>query len=308
MRIACVTGATGMIGQKIVGELLRIGYRVRILSRKQCSSQGVDVFRGSITDISVIDKFIFGADAVFHCAAEINDESSMWKTNVLGTHIITDLISKYNVKFFCYLSSAGVIGRTSLKVINEECFCAPQNQYEYTKLQAERLIEQKKMNCRSVILRPTNVVDAHHLGDLRYPVDGSLKSFLHVFIKGGECSHIVHSDDVARAAMFFLNNATGKLPQKYFISIDMDPENTVSRLWTVYQEIFSGDRMQLSNRKFSHLPIFVPYCIRSILGKPSNWGDIRYSSQKLLSEGFKYQMGVREIIKEILRTRMSINP
>lgn len=305
MQIACVTGATGMIGRRIVGALLNSGYRVRVLTRNQYDSQRVDVFKGSITDVSTMDRFICGAHAVFHCAAELHDESMMWQTNVIGTRILLDLVVKYNIKYLCHLSSAGVIGRTSLKVIDEECSCAPQNRYELTKLEAERLVEQKKTDCRRVILRPTNVVDSHHLGDLSFPIDRTLKGLLYAFIKGGECSHIVHADDVARAALFLMSNAVRMSPQKYFVSIDMDPENTVSRLWAAHREIVSENGMR--KPKLLHLPISFPYYIRSFLGKPSNWGDTRYSSQKLLSDGFEYQMGVREVIKDVLRARMSIN-
>jgi nucleoside-diphosphate-sugar epimerase len=297
---ACVTGATGMVGRRVVQELLSSGYKVRVLSRKSYKCQLVRVYIGDITNRSIIRNFIEGADAVFHCAAELFDESKMWETNVVGTGLIAEFVEEYKIKYFCHISSAGVVGKTALKIIDESSHCKPFNQYEYTKLESERIIERIVKSCRTVILRPTNVIDAQRLGDLSLPINGSLRSWLKVFIKGGEVSHIVHAKDVAKAALFFLKRGDSNRLEKYFVSIDDDSECTISHLWAICRCLLSTNCHENSLAKPLHLPVFFIYYLRLFLGRPANYGDIKYSSNKILSEGFVYSMNVRKAVEAVL--------
>ncbi len=301
-RVACVTGATGMIGRRIVKRLLSARYHVRILSRRRCEDCEIEVFNAGLSDSAIVDEFVRGADVLFHCAAELHDESAMWATNVVGTNVLWEASQKYRIKHFCHLSSAGVVGRTSLDIVDEDSPCQPQNLYELTKLEAERIVEKGIPACNTIILRPTNVVDAEHLGELALAVDGSLPSWLKAFLKGGECAHIVHADDVANAAMFFLEKEVSFSPRKYFVSLDHDPLNTVSDLWSQYASIARPNKHAYP-AKFPHLPDVVPYSIRRMIGRPGNRGRTKYSSGRLLAEGFEYSMGVREAIENIFNER-----
>jgi len=48
---ACVTGASGMVGSKIVQRLVSHGYKVRALSRsKYFDDTNVELFRGGLED------------------------------------------------------------------------------------------------------------------------------------------------------------------------------------------------------------------------------------------------------------------
>jgi nucleoside-diphosphate-sugar epimerase len=300
--IACVTGATGMIGRRIVSRLLTLGYQVRVLTRRNYDNQQVSVCKASLSNEVALDSFISSADVVFHCAAELQDESKMWQVNVTATEKITELVRKYNIKYYCFLSSAGVVGRTSVELVDESTPCHPQNRYEETKLEAEKLVVQRIEGCNTVILRPTNVVDSEHLGDLSLPIDGSIVSRLKAFVKGGECAHIVHADDVADAAMFFLDRASSPTPRTFLVSIDDDPLNTVSNLWSLYRKI-ACDRKCSSLPLPLYFPIIVPYVIRFLLGKPGNSGLVKYSSKLLTSAGFVYSFGVKKTVEDIFLTR-----
>ena len=70
-QIACVTGASGMVGSKIVQRLLAQGYIVRSLSRRKYSDDpDVELFLGGLEDQKVLDAFLRNAELLFHCAAE----------------------------------------------------------------------------------------------------------------------------------------------------------------------------------------------------------------------------------------------
>ena len=113
--------------------------------------------------------FLDKADIVIHCAAELKNEQEMWKTNVLGTKIIVELVQENNgIKYFCYLSSAGVMGKANKIELDEYTPCNPENIYEKTKYEAERVVSEKLLSCKKIILRPTNVVGTKELGNYKY--------------------------------------------------------------------------------------------------------------------------------------------
>lgn len=302
LQVACVTGATGMIGRRIVEKLLALGYQVRVLTRRQYVNQRVRVFNASFADEATLDEFIRGADFVFHCAAELRDVSKMWAVNVLGTAKITELVDKYHIKYYCHLSSAGVVGSTSLEFVDEDTPCHPQNHYEVTKFEAEKFAARRIEGCNTIILRPTNVVDGEHLGELSLLVDGSINSLLKAFVKGGECAHIVHAEDVANAAVFFLERPSSRKPRLFFVSLDDDPLNMFSDLWALYREMeYLGKHSAIT--RIPHLPVIVPYGLRLLVGRPGNSGKVKYSSKRLISEGFSYSFGVRKTIEKIFLER-----
>jgi len=297
--VACVTGGSGMVGQRIVQGLLSQGYVVRVLSRMGTFGDSrVDHFRGGLQDAAVLRHFIVGAHLVFHCAAELKDESQMWEVNVKGTEQLLRLVKETNIQFFCYLSSAGVVGRTKVKYVNEDIPCDPQNAYEKSKWAAERLVAQGIDGCRVVILRPTNVISENRPGALALPMKRSLLDVLKLFVKGGECAHIVHADDVADAALYFITRHINS-PQCFFVSCDHEPLNTFAGLWALYKS-FKGKRTGGKVRPIVHLPLIIPHLLRKISRGTGNRGDVRYSSEKLISAGFNYRIGVKDAVKRVV--------
>jgi len=296
--IACVTGGTGMIGQKIVNRLLDKGYKVRILSRKKSiSEKRVDHFCGSLQDEWILQKFVDGANMVFHCAAELYNDSLMWDVNVSGTEKILNFSKSAGIKYFCYLSSAGVVGKTKVKWVDENTPCVPQNAYERSKCAAEKLVAQGIQGCNVVMLRPTNVMDDNKPGTLALPKKSTLTDYLKVWLKGGECAHIVHAEDVAAAAIFFISRQFDR-PQCFFVSCDHEPHNTYAGLWSLYKSTKNAQKTK--NCRMMHLPIIFPYILRKIWRGTGNLGDVRYSSEKLMSEGFCYDIGVQGAVNRLL--------
>ena len=294
--IACVTGGTGMVGQRIVLRLISDGYTVRVLSRGEgFSDSRVEHYRGGLEDESVLRNFVSCARMLFHCAAELNNEAQMWAVNVKGTERLLNEIKGTDIRYFCYLSSAGVVGRTNLKWVNEDSPCDPQNAYEKSKWAAEQLVAQGIEGCSVVILRPTDVISEDKPGALTLPLKSSYMDVLKVFVKGGECAHIVHADDVADVALYFSTRHFNS-PQCFFVSCDHEPLNTFAGLWALYKS-YIRKRTDGKVRKMPHLPLIIPYLARKIWRGTGNRGDVRYSSEKLLSEGFHYRLGVKEAVK-----------
>ena len=103
--LACVTGASGLVGGWIVNRLLQQGLKVRVLSRQEnYSIEGGEFYSGDLENISLLREFVDGAIAVFHCAAEIHDEKLMHKTNVEGTKNLLAAVRERNIDYFCHIS------------------------------------------------------------------------------------------------------------------------------------------------------------------------------------------------------------
>src|ERR1700737_4886617 len=160
-----VTGGTGFFGRALVPQLVAIGQSVRIISRSgnHPAHPRVSMYRGDITSLKDLRIAMQGCNAVFHCAAEKNVAESMRRVNVSATKLLFDMASELQVAFFCHLSSVGVVGRTRLRIVDENASCNPMNLYEETKLAAEEVVSRGIPGGRVVILRPTNIFGAETL-------------------------------------------------------------------------------------------------------------------------------------------------
>ncbi|MDQ1330723.1 MAG: GlcNAc-P-P-Und epimerase, partial [Thermodesulfobacteriota bacterium] len=266
-KIACVTGASGMIGNRIVEQLIQNGYRVRALSRKSnYYLPDVEHYHGGVEDTNVLEKFVLGADAVFHCAAELYDETKMWKVNYEGTKRLVHTVNKSNAEYFCFLSSATVVGKTIERHIDEQTPCNPQTTYEKSKYEAEKYIS-KYLQCKKIlILRPMYVVDDYRPGILDNIIKRSLRGRIMVFVKGGERAHIVHAKDVAKASIYFITKSFVS-PSYYIVSCDHDEYNTFGWISKIFAAYKHGSSIEKIRRPSIHMPLFLLNILIRLMNK-----------------------------------------
>ncbi len=292
-KIAAVTGARGLVGLSIVESLLKIGWGVRILTRSNVSYDNpeVQVVVADINNENRLKTFLHGVDAVFHCAGEINNENLMYATNVNGTKCLLRILKESNISYFCHVSSAGVIGQTNELNITENTVCNPIGVYEKTKYESEKLVLKANLPMSVVILRPTNVVSLNKPGVfIRLPIRNSWKDKLKVLITGKENTHIIHVEDVARAALFFLDSHKVET-NIYFISND-DELNTTLGIYNLYMSICNSDK----SRMRASLPVIIPHIARSMYRRHSLYGKTRFSSKKIKNKGFSFRFSTEECI------------
>jgi nucleoside-diphosphate-sugar epimerase len=75
-RIAAVTGGTGFLGRAVAAALVRRGWRVRLLARRnpahpQLAEHEAEVIFGDMADAEALGRLVRGADAVVHAAGLI---------------------------------------------------------------------------------------------------------------------------------------------------------------------------------------------------------------------------------------------
>lgn len=281
VRVACVTGATGVVGKWVVRRLIELGWRVRILTRREnISVKGAEVFSGDLMDIALLEKFISGADAIFHCAAELNNQAVMHQTNVIGTKNLLKVMENEDIGYLCHLSSVGVMGGKLDGVVTESEHCLPSGSYENSKFDAEKLVLESRVCEKTIILRPTNVVDKTHLGILEITKKGILNR-IRLLLKGAENAHLVHACDVANAAVYFLDkNFLGN--NCYILSMD-EQVHTVGQVCSHYRTLY---------KKAYWLNIYLPwrmiFFLRNIFRGDSLKGNVIFSSEKIRKNGYKF--------------------
>jgi nucleoside-diphosphate-sugar epimerase len=233
---------------------------------------------------------------LFHCAAELKDESIMWDVNVKGTRRLVNIVRGSGIKYFCFLSSAGVVGNVKGSFVDESTECNPYNVYEKSKWQMECIVAKELRGCHVAIIRPTNVFDEERLGVMSF-VRGGWFNRIKLFIKGGEYAHVVHADDVAAAAIYLMRHPTDT-PQCYFMSCDHDRLSTYAGISMLYRSF--RFKIALENiRKHPHLPVGIAHVLRRLIRGQRNRGDVRYSSEKLISSGFKYEWDLCGAVRRI---------
>ncbi|MBI4285989.1 MAG: NAD-dependent epimerase/dehydratase family protein [Chloroflexi bacterium] len=116
---ALVTGATGFIGGNLVRELLKQGYRVRALVRRESNRRNVEglaleVAIGDLRDRASLEAALEGCDVLFHVAAAYTfwspEPASIYETNVKGTENILLAARNKGIKKIIYTSTESTIG------------------------------------------------------------------------------------------------------------------------------------------------------------------------------------------------------
>ncbi len=127
-----VTGANGLIGSYICRDLLRSGYKIRALKRKNSElslvcdiEKSIEWVEGDILDPLILEETLQQVEWVIHCAAFISydskDEDTMYHINVEGTANLVNACLKVGVPYFLHVSSVAAIGKDkSNQMVDEQ--------------------------------------------------------------------------------------------------------------------------------------------------------------------------------------------
>jgi nucleoside-diphosphate-sugar epimerase len=99
-RLAAVTGATGFLGGYVVEALIKEGWQVRILARRnaphpQLAAHAVETVLGDLADRRALDRLVEGASSVVHAAGLVKapDAATFRRVNVDGTANLVDALN-----------------------------------------------------------------------------------------------------------------------------------------------------------------------------------------------------------------------
>lgn len=164
-----VTGASGLIGSRLVQRLIDQGRSVRALVRPHSDvtrlrQYGVQLITGDLTDSAAVSRAMDRVGRVFHCGAMVSDwgpRRQFYRVNVDGTRHVVVAALAAGVQRLIHLSSAAVYGypRTSQPIDEQHPQLPRKIPYIDTKVAAEQLVAQA-IRCQglpAVILRPVMV-------------------------------------------------------------------------------------------------------------------------------------------------------
>ena len=162
-----LTGATGFMGRHLLTNLLKDNVSVIAMTRqkepdilkyKNGDYGGkIQFFRGDIRNKINLPP---GITSIYHCAGVIFQEKKMQEVNVKGTYRVVEAALERGCRLI-HLSSAGVVGKSKNRLIDENSICQPQNIYESSKYEAEKIVLDGIANdLQAQILRPTTIFGA----------------------------------------------------------------------------------------------------------------------------------------------------
>lgn len=144
MTTVLLTGATGLVGSRLLPRLVDDGITCRALVRRDVEMpQGVTTFRGDLDDPASLAAALDGVNAVVHLAAlfRSGDESEIWRANFDGTRHLIDAVQAHSPTARLIMTSTGnVYDTTSARPARESDPCAPTLSYPASKVAAEGLL------------------------------------------------------------------------------------------------------------------------------------------------------------------------
>jgi nucleoside-diphosphate-sugar epimerase len=211
-RPVLVTGGAGFIGRHLISALCAKRQRVRALVRRPEAAGGLarlgaETIVGDLLDPAVVRRATSGVRGVFHLAGRLFAPGSRTedyaRLHVEATVALLEACATTDpLDFFLLCSTTGVHGPTGGVPAREDDPGHPQNAYEVTKAQAERVARDiaQRVRLPLVIARPGLVYgpgDRHLLGWFRAIQGG----YYRVIGPGDNYLHPIYVDDAVRALL-----------------------------------------------------------------------------------------------------------
>jgi nucleoside-diphosphate-sugar epimerase len=209
-----VTGATGLLGRRLIQKLAERGMRVRALARRPAAAggdfpPGVEAVCGDVADAASLRGAFQGIQIVVHAAADTGGtEEGAGRTTIQGTRYVLDLCKEHGIRKLVYISTLNVYGVCDLNegaVVDEDAPLErhPERRGFYTwgKIAAERFvleaIEQGRFPI--VCLRPGTILGTD--GEVFTPMMGfrAGEVFFLVIGQGGFVLPLVYLDNLVDA-------------------------------------------------------------------------------------------------------------
>ncbi|EHN12995.1 UDP-glucose 4-epimerase [Patulibacter medicamentivorans] len=139
-----LTGATGLVGSRLLPRLLDAGHDCRALVRGDAElPPGATAVRGDLADPDALSAAVEGVDAVVHLAAlfRTEDEDAIWRANRDGTRNLIAAVRAHAAGARLIMASTGnVYDHDAPRPGRESDECSPTAAYPASKIAAERLL------------------------------------------------------------------------------------------------------------------------------------------------------------------------
>lgn len=145
-----VTGATGLVGARLVPRLVAAGADCRVLVRPgKAAPAGVQAVEGDLFDAASLAGAVAGVSAILHLAAvfRTQDTELIWKSNLEGTRsLIAAARANAPEARFVMASTSNVYDRNGARPGRETDAVAPDQAYPASKVAAEQALRESGLN------------------------------------------------------------------------------------------------------------------------------------------------------------------
>ncbi len=281
-----VTGSNGFVGRELVTQLKNLKYNVfefDLIDKKD------------ILNKEHLKEALNGIDWVFHIAAIVeNNNPKLWEINVTGTKNVIEEAAKAKVKKVIFLSTTGVYGKTK-KLVNEKSDVKPENSYEKSKVEAEKIILEHQEEIKVCIARSAMVLGPNEYWKKTFQM---LRKNYPLPCSGKNMFQIIYVKDLARALITIAQS--GENGEIYLVA--EKERNTLKNFCLDAKEILG------KKRKIRYVPSFIAIIFGKLLKiKILNKENIRhlskqrkYDIEKIEKIGFKQKYSQKEAINETI--------
>jgi nucleoside-diphosphate-sugar epimerase len=205
MTTLLLTGASGLVGSRLLPRLAESGFDCRALIRADLAlPTGATAVRGDLGDPGSLRAAVDGVDAVVHLAAlfRTDDEDAVWRANVDGSRNLIDAVSTYAPRARFIMASTGIVyNADGARPALETDACSPTAAYPASKIAAEQLVRDSALTW-SILRLPFVYGDG----------DGHLASLAALAGRFGlhpaHTYSVAHHRDVATAVLLALSGVT----------------------------------------------------------------------------------------------------
>jgi nucleoside-diphosphate-sugar epimerase len=139
-----LTGATGLVGSRLLPRLAEAGFDCRALVRRDVDlPAGATAVHGDLADPDSLAPALEGVEAIVHLAAlfRTDDQNAIWKANLDGTRNLIAAAEAHSVGARMIMASTGnVYNADTPRPSRESDRCTPSAAYPASKLAAEELL------------------------------------------------------------------------------------------------------------------------------------------------------------------------
>src|SRR4051794_26172528 len=146
MTTVLLTGATGLVGSRLLPRLAEAGFDCRALVRRAVDlPPNTSAVPGDLGDPGSLREAVEGIEAVVHLAAlfRTSDEDAIWRANRDGTRHLIDAVKAYAPQArFVMASTGNVYDADAPRPGREDDDTAPTAAYPASKVAAEALVRE----------------------------------------------------------------------------------------------------------------------------------------------------------------------
>lgn len=165
-----VTGATGLVGTRLLPRLVAAGINCRALVRgDKPVPAGVAAVSGDILEPDSLAAAVDGIDAIIHLAAVLRTKNpeDIWRANVEGTRNLIGAAKKSAPGARFVMASTGLVyNHDAQRPSREDDAVAPMRDYPASKVESETLLRESGLNWSILRLGFVYGDDDGHIGQI----------------------------------------------------------------------------------------------------------------------------------------------